>query len=213
MDNFFFGSVSGAAQMVVGHPLDTIKVWKQNNYQIKINNLKPKILFRGVLFPILASSMSTGVQFHCYHNNPGIIGGISAGFFSSLIIAPFDYYKIKYQMKFFNGNNKLPLIPRGFGITILREIPSMSSYFSTYYLFLSKDYNPFFSGGMAGIASWIISYPLDSLKTRIQTGDTYMEAIKKGNYFKGLPYCLVRAFIVNGTGFGIASLFKNFINK
>ena len=212
MDNFLLGSISGAAQMIVGHPLDTIKVWKQNNYKIKLKNIKPRILFRGVSFPILASSISTGVQFHCYHQNPGILGGISAGFFSSFIIAPFDYYKIKYQINSINKNKKLSLIPRGFGITTLREVPSMSAYFSTYYYFIDKNYNPFISGGMAGIASWTISYPLDTLKTRIQSGDTYMKAINKCNYFKGLPYCLVRAFIVNGTGFGMAALFKKYLN-
>ena len=94
----------------------------------------------------------------------------------------------------------------------LQDTPNLPHSFKNLFTFIDKNYHPFISGGMAGIASWTISYPLDTLKTRIQSGDTYMKAINKGNYFKGLPYCLVRAFIVNGTGFGMAALFKKYLN-
>ena len=34
IESFLMGSISGTAQMIVGHPLDTIKVWKQNKIPI-----------------------------------------------------------------------------------------------------------------------------------------------------------------------------------
>ena len=70
--------------------------------------------------------------------------------------------------------------------------------------------NPFISGGFAGVSSWLSSYPVDTLKTRKQLyqDKTFMEIVKMGSLYKGLPITLVRAFIVNGTSFYIYNFFK-----
>lgn len=210
-ESFLMGSISGTAQMIVGHPLDTIKVWKQNKININFKRmLGLRTLYRGVGYPIVASSLYTGVQFNSYHANPNIIGGITAGVLSGAIIGPFDYYKIRSQVKS-QGITNLPLYPmRGFWITIVREVPSMVCYFSSYYYFRDKQLNPFISGGLAGMTSWAASYPFDTLKTRVQTGSNLKQAIQMGNLYNGLSYCLFRAFIVNGTGFTSAFFLQKY---
>ena len=60
--------------------------------------------------------------------------------------------------------------------------------------------NSFISGGIAGILSWLIPYPIDTIKSRIQIGYSLKKSIKLGNYYKGLNFCLLRAFLVNGIG-------------
>jgi len=89
----------------------------------------------------------------------------------------------------------------GLNITILREMISIPIYFNSYYLINEKINNSFLSGGAAGILSWLIPYPIDTIKTRMQVGYSFKRSIMMGNYMKGLPLCLFRGFLANGVGF------------
>ena len=59
------------------------------------------------------------------------------------------------------------------------------------------------SGALAGGSSWLINYPMDVIKTRIQSGEckTVMEAYTKGKLWKGVGICTLRGAIANGFGF------------
>lgn len=63
----------------------------------------------------------------------------------------------------------------------------------------------FLSGGISGTLSWLVTYPIDTIKSRIQTNITFKDALNKGNIFNGLSICLVRTFLVNATGFYAAN--------
>ena len=65
------------------------------------------------------------------------------------------------------------------------------------------------SGGVAGSMSWLLTYQIDTVKTRIQSGDTFNQALLKQNFNKGILFCLLRGFIVNGCGFFGASYFSH----
>ena len=63
------------------------------------------------------------------------------------------------------------------------------------------------SGGIAGTTVDVALFPLDTIKTRMQTNnDTFIHAIVKKQLFKGLGFTLLRGFIVNGAGFLSISL-------
>ena len=66
------------------------------------------------------------------------------------------------------------------------------------------------AGGVAGMSSWLITYPLDTLKTRKQLNpDTkFKQLVKSGHLFNGIYITLLRAFIVNGLGFMIYKYVK-----
>ena len=51
------------------------------------------------------------------------------------------------------------------------------------------------AGGIAGMRSWLITYPIDTLKTRKQLYQTktYNELIQMGNLYKGLTITLLKA--------------------
>ena len=97
--------------------------------------------------------------------------------------------------------------------TIAREIISIPIYFTTFYYlnekFKTEKYNSqwyansFISGGIAGVNSWLITYPIDTLKSRKQLfpAKTFHELYKIGNLFNGLLITLTRAFVVNGFSF------------
>ena len=60
------------------------------------------------------------------------------------------------------------------------------------------------------MSSWLLTYPLDTIKTRIQSNSSksFNRFIIMGNLFKGLNICLIRAFFVNSVGFYTYEYFK-----
>ena len=59
--------------------------------------------------------------------------------------------------------------------------------------------------------SWLITYPIDVIKTRIQSEKYNLKnALSKGKFNHGLSYCLLRSFIVNGFSFLV---YENFSLK
>lgn len=69
----------------------------------------------------------------------------------------------------------------GFNVTLLREVVALSEYFGVYE-YAMRVFSPdgddssktpmmvaFLAGGMAGCASWLFSYPIDYIKTLIQS--------------------------------------------
>ncbi|XP_073290697.1 mitochondrial arginine transporter BAC2-like [Primulina huaijiensis] len=115
---------------------------------------------------------------------------------------------------------------RGLTITVLRDAPAHGVYFLTYE-YMREQLHPgcrkngqepfgtmLLAGGLAGVASWIGSYPLDVIKTRIQSQslplrysgiiDCFTRIVRDEGYnvlWRGLGTAVTRAFIVNGAIF------------
>jgi hypothetical protein len=206
-NSFLVGLISGSIQSIVGHPLDTIKVLFQNNKIINFHKInKNNRLFNGLTPILLTNSLLTGSQFYLYEKYSPIILGLG----SALLTTPIEYYKIQKQIfgKYPDINTIVNTKPRGFTITFLRETIALNCYFNLYH-YLEKPLGVFISGGIAGSMSWLLTYQIDTVKSRIQAGDSFEKAMAKQNFNKGLIFCLVRGFIVNGCGFLGASFVKN----
>jgi solute carrier family 25 (mitochondrial carnitine/acylcarnitine transporter), member 20/29 len=205
--DFIAGAFSGITQTIIGHPLDTIKVIQQNNIKINIFSSRTD-LFQGLKYPLICNTILVGLQFDLYYRYNSVV----AGLLTSFLITPFDYYKINKQNKQnITFTSMLKNFPKGYTITSLRECVALSAYFGSYD-FLKKEYNlhPLISGGSAGVISWIITYPLDTIKTRIQSNETFNDSIRKGNLWKGIKVTIFRAVLVNSFGFYIAENIKTF---
>jgi solute carrier family 25 (mitochondrial carnitine/acylcarnitine transporter), member 20/29 len=205
MDKYFLaGLISGTSQVISGHPFDTLKVNLQNN-NLKHFNLNYKNLYKGISYPLITNSLLVSIQFGVYNKfkNNGyneIISSGSAGLVTGIISSPLDRFKIKRQLLSNEIYNK-PF--KGVHLTIYREVPANIIYFNTYKFMRDNQFNILVSGGTAGILSWLFTYPIDVIKTRIQS-DKYSsikDAINKKNLYNGLSPCLVRALIVNSIGF------------
>ena len=114
---------------------------------------------------------------------------------------------------------------QGFWVTAFRDTPAFAVYFATYegsmhYIAKKKGISkkelshkllyPFICGGITGIVTWSINYPVDLIKTRIQldgangemrqyrnSWDCFIKAWKEGGVrllYRGLIPCYVRAF-------------------
>ena len=176
------GGIIGISQGIVGHPFDTMKVIYQNKSSlnsVKINNMNG--LYRGLKYPIYANFLTNMTIFPIYEKTkrtiltnyditynktntifwPSYIAGTIGGFLSTPLIYITDLAKIKKQMKPNNKiNYKILIKNKGLLLTMYRESFAFGIYFYTYDK-LNKNYNSFFSGGMAGCMSWTITYPID----------------------------------------------------
>lgn len=121
---------------------------------------------------------------------------------------------------------------RGLGSTICREVPGFGSYFLAYE-FLTRstgengEYGPpvgtvhmLLAGGFSGTISWVLTYPIDVVKTRLQVdgkGGVYrysgfMDCLKKSieadGYSvmtRGLASTVLRAFPTNAATFTVVT--------
>ena len=198
-DTFLSGMISGCFQTLIGHPLDTLKVYKQTN--IKSKEFFNKKLFNGMSIPLVTNSLVTGLQFYSFQNFPMYMGLVSA-----IVVTPIEYYKTQKQV--FGIYPKK--IPTGFPVTFMRENIALNCYFNSFNILESKV-GTFIAGGLAGSLSWLLSYPFDTIKSRVQSNMSYSEALKKKHFFNGISLALGRGFIVNGCGFYSAKVINRFI--
>jgi solute carrier family 25 carnitine/acylcarnitine transporter 20/29 len=122
---------------------------------------------------------------------------------------------------------------QGFYPTILGEVIGMGIHFGAYEGIIREfrhthDHPPskmvsFFAGGIAGCLSWLLTYPLDYIKTIIQSDDPSDRKFASGTeaalikyeeeglrtFFKGLGITMLRAFPVSGVGFVIFEYFRH----
>lgn len=138
-----------------------------------------------------------------------------------------QHFKTKGIRGFWRGN-----VP-----CLLREIPGGAAWFGAYELVRTRLFQPFFqyesldsmplffsaiAGGCAGISYWLIPYPIDTLKSSIQTDSRfvghstfssmrilYKELGLRGLY-KGSLVTSARAAVAHGTLFYLYELFYKY---
>ncbi|XP_060684481.1 mitochondrial basic amino acids transporter [Hemiscyllium ocellatum] len=180
------------------------------------------------------------------------LAGAAAGGIQCVICCPMELAKTRmqlqgmgeYQVKSKVYKNSLDCLIRiykkqgicginkGMVTTIFREIPAFGFYFLTYdCLTRALHCEPgdsyiipklLFAGGMSGIASWISTYPIDVIKSRMQADGVgginqysgIMDCIRQSYqkegwqvFAKGLTSTLLRAFPVNAATFATVTLF------
>ncbi|XP_035534843.1 mitochondrial basic amino acids transporter [Morone saxatilis] len=179
------------------------------------------------------------------------LAGAAAGAIQCVICCPMELAKTRMQMqgtgekkssrKLYKNSldclariyNREGLrgINRGMVTTLIRETPGFGVYFLTYdVLTRSLGCEPddrymilklLFAGGMAGIASWLSTYPVDVIKSRLQAdgvggvhqyssiADCVRQSVRREGYMvftRGLTSTLLRAFPVNAATFATVTL-------
>ncbi|KAK9237632.1 mitochondrial carrier domain-containing protein [Lipomyces kononenkoae] len=176
----------------------------------------------------------------------------AAGFFSAipmtLVAAPFERIKVLLQVQGQSGTNKysgpfdvvqklykeggIRSLMRGSLATLCRDGPGSAIYFATYE-YLKHELTPAgqssslgaisFAGGMAGVAMWIAVFPIDTIKSQLQTSETHTNIArvtssiyKAGGvkaFFPGLGPALARSFPANAATFVGVELTHKFFDK
>ena len=115
-------------------------------------------------------------------------------------------------------------LARGLGITFTREVPAFGVYFGSYELMIRQfgDSTPVVltGGGVAGILSWVLTYPQDVIKSRLQADgfgedqqyrgsrhclQASLRAEGPGCLVRGMGSTIIRAFPMNAVTFGVYS--------
>lgn len=168
-----------------------------------------------------------------------IAGGITGGV-QCIITGPMELVKTRMQVTGIGESKTKSSLVRtagqiyktngllgftaGFGATITREIPAFMCYFGSYDMFLKiQNYHPsdengilkvLMAGGFAGVCSWILTYPVDIVKSKQQADisgefSSAFDCIRKTQsregirgFYRGISTTLVRAFPVNAVTFG-----------
>jgi solute carrier family 25 carnitine/acylcarnitine transporter 20/29 len=130
---------------------------------------------------------------------------------------------------------------RGTVATLWRDVPGSGVWFAAYEIVRRSalkegqklsDLSPLwslFAGGMAGVCNWLAVFPIDVIKSRIQTSESgrYLagtrgmiqcgrDLVAEGGtraLFKGLSPALVRSFPANAACFLAVDLAMRFLNK
>lgn len=198
--------------------------------------------YRGVWAPLGGIAAVNAIVFGAYGNtrralpNPDslvthAVAGASAGLMQSFICAPVELVKTRQQLA--NSGEAMPkgawagarhifriggfkALFRGLGITVARDSPAFAIYFASYEAMTRGDQSPlrvFAAGGLAGALSWVLLYPIDVVKSRLQ-GDTMGRYLSAWDCFlksvqsegwrcmgRGIGAVTLRAFISNGACF------------
>ena len=134
---------------------------------------------------------------------------------------PVDCLRKIYRVEGFRG------VFRGFGLTAWRETPSFGVYFAVYEGLCQQFSNDkdetstivfLMAGGFAGMASWLSTYPVDVIKSRIQADmrgeykgfwDCCVKSYHQEGFAvfgKGIGSTMLRAFPVNAATFGAVEM-------
>lgn len=91
---------------------------------------------------------------------------------------------------------------QGLSVVVVRDVPGFGVYFGSYELFShwfskltsqSTVLVPLIAGGLAGVVSWVSTFPLDVIKSRVQADGNL------GNYkYSGFLDCAVKSYRSEG---------------
>jgi solute carrier family 25 carnitine/acylcarnitine transporter 20/29 len=223
-NEFLYGMIGGTVGVIISHPFDTIKTRIQSKQNLTITEaIKLGSLYRGLLAPLVGIMIEKSIVFGFYEKSKTLIkndfiNGIIGGLMCSIIVTPIDKIKIHYQNKTTNNLQSNKLIFRnlynGFIPTVLRETPGFGIYFTTYN-YLNDNYNNnknlgknFLFGSLSGLSAWLFIYPMDLIKTTIQSSnekqqikDVVKNIYNTGgliNFYKGFTLACMRCVPLHG---------------
>jgi len=179
--------------------------------------------------------------------------GAGAGVGAALINCPMELVRTRLQVQTQGKENALYKGPidcirkmwkadglrgplKGMMVTIYRDIPGFAIYFTSYEwarralapkggtdLSMGRQ---LLAGGFGGMVLWLLTYPVDVIKSRIQTQpdgqriykttwDCAVQSYRKEGwrvFVRGLETTLLRAFPVNASVFAVYELTRKFLN-
>jgi len=279
--DFWAGYISGAAGILIGNPLDLVKVRLQAGRPPTSSSppspayfTSPGSLTRGATAPILGYGALNALLFVTYNRTSSFLNqgqetqpslwmtwlaGAIGGLATWVVSTPTELVKCRAQMPSSNPQNSWGIAREilkvegvrglylGGAVTALRDSVGYGFYFWSYSLSTrllgekmrerelgvgQEAAKVLLCGGIAGVVSWANVFPLDVVKTRVQTqilgtgenaallGSGDAATIQKrlgsieiarnayrnegmGVFFRGLGVCSVRAFIVNAVQWAV----------
>lgn len=223
--SLMYGTVTGTTCVLIGYPLDTLKVRLQMGHPLNAALFaKP---YRGILSPLLAVSPAWAANFFMYGiaikglgcdslASVTLAGGI-AGLGYALVTCPFEMVKCNTQgshvplgqtFSRLRRDHGLTILYRGFGSCLLRDVGQGGAYYylaehfgrSKWLQDTFGDQASFITGMLTGLGHCHVELPFDCIKTRMQTNLSYKKYSE-----------VVRDIFKDGTITGVRCLFKGYV--
>lgn len=198
--------------------------------------------YRGVGAPLGGIAVVNAIVFGAYGNTrrslpnsnsltSHAIAGSAAGALQSFACAPIELVKTRQQLakpgegmpsgawagaRHIVRTGGFKALFRGLSVTIARDSPAFAIYFTSYEAMTRGDQSVmkvFTAGGVAGTLSWVLLYPIDVVKSRLQgdaigryvgAWDCFVKSVRTDGWrcmSRGLGAVTLRAFISNGACF------------
>lgn len=137
-----------------------------------------------------------------------VLAGFCGGLGRGIVEAPFEYVKVRRQLGTAVSWNVRDVLGSGMGATVFRNSFLFSSF--VVYMDIAKmlipNISPFVLGSVCANLAWLSIWPLDVVKTAIQSGQykdksfsfLLKDTIRSGRLFRGLVPGLLRSTIANG---------------
>eukprot|EP01065_Artemidia_motanka_P034965 TRINITY_DN42943_c0_g1_i1.p1 TRINITY_DN42943_c0_g1~~TRINITY_DN42943_c0_g1_i1.p1 ORF type:complete len:284 (+),score=61.61 TRINITY_DN42943_c0_g1_i1:51-902(+) len=221
MVDFGAGAVAGAADKIVEHPFDTVKVRVQTGYAPTVRACVRKTLttegprgfYRGVCAPLSGAMVEAGISLWTYGMLQSrmraqgadsqmllpwyqhALAGAGTGFTSAGLLTPVELIKVRLQARASQQNARRAIravllrrglrgLFTGLPLTLLRDVPGNAALFGMYDGVVVQSYvgrggsrldAPAWlfplAGSAGGTTYWMVAYPADTLKSRLQAGD------------------------------------------
>lgn len=202
------GMIGGITRTLVSYPFDTVKVLLQSQKPV---DLSPQRLYQGVAVPltsnVLISGLMLGMQRNLYrftHNHA--LSGFCTGIAMSVVMSPVDYLKIQKQVSCKINKPGLKIFT-GIKACAVKEAVSGAVFFGEYERMQRLNRRPAICGAWAGICAVLVTHPFDVIKTRMQCGIPFRDAVAMREFNSGLAVCCVKAAVMNAAAYAAINLF------
>ena len=179
------GVCAGMCGTLLGYPMDVVKTHMQSRPKSIATTVKGIVekngimgFYRGVGPPLLALTWLNAQTFSLYSQLPfpPAMAGACCGIFSAIISTPFELIKVRVALGL--SPNAVRAVRDlggkiyvGHGVNTLRECVFLGSYFGVFAKVragIDHGLGAPIAGACAGATGWIVSYPLDCVKTHVQ---------------------------------------------
>eukprot|EP00299_Pterocystis_sp_00344_P009038 c3664_g1_i2.p1 GENE.c3664_g1_i2~~c3664_g1_i2.p1 ORF type:complete len:225 (+),score=32.70 c3664_g1_i2:214-888(+) len=196
-------------------------------------------LYRGGLPLFLGGALMRSAQFGVYENTLSVLqertpqkrflgfldyqvvlAGFAGGLGRGIAESPFEFIKVRRQVE---QTVTFRALLRGLDVTMFRNAFLFSSF--VIYIDISKQMldgklGSFMTGGLCATLSWITIWPLDVVKSRVQSGNfpqsnltILREVFARGEMFRGLLPGIMRSFFANGVSMVVYTHIRKEIEK
>eukprot|EP00894_Picocystis_sp_ML_P001868 jgi/Pico_ML_1/52385/g3096.t1 len=219
------GTAAGVSQIVVGHPFDTIKVKMQSGGAASggaMDALRHTVRTEELIKCRLQAQNQGNA--HPVHGKANLADGAFKGTvpsrsFTASAAASAETVRFTGPIDVARRAGWKGLY-RGYGATLLREVPGSALMLASYASALGtleaqggmvQKTAPLLAGALGGAVYWSITYPVDFIKSKVQTDMSYrnarecalkvFEAEGVHGFFRGFTPCFLRSLPANGATF------------
>lgn len=240
------GFCQGLTRVSISYPFDVVKVNMQTlKYKTTIDAFKniyktdPLRFYRGSSLCYLTVSSERSVSFFLAEKyNTKSNNTFLNGFFISLLTSIYNIPIQYITSNLANNNNIRNLgtflkdlyanktnVYKGYFIEMPKTVLGSTMFSGTYFYLRNNiedsKYKPLLLGSISGIVSWIFTFPIDSIRTNIQTSNLKLKEIIQQriknygylSFYRGITPVIIRTIPSAALGMQVYELSREYIHS